>query len=137
MYAPNDETYSVFSQIYQERFFEKWRSCTVVLTGIGTYSEDCLQNKEKLFSEADYIELGEKGAVGDLLGRWFNESGECIDCSCNHRVISMPFDILKTIPIRLLVAYGEQKVNSIKSVLRKKLINVLVTDEMTARKILE
>ena len=48
-------------------------------------------------------------------------------------MISLDLDDLKKIPIRVGVAYGMEKKDAILSVLKGKLINVLITDEAFAK----
>ncbi len=136
MYAPTEASLSLIHDNYLPEFERKWKSCSILLTGVGHFNENCLQMVEGLFSEEDFEELREKRAIGDLFGRWFGEDGEYLDCSCNRRLISIPSSFLSDIPVRILVSSGAEKIPSIKAVLNKRYLNVLITDEVTARGLL-
>jgi DNA-binding transcriptional regulator LsrR (DeoR family) len=52
-------------------------------------------------------------------------------------VIALGVEKLKEIPLVVAVACGEEKVKAIKASLEGKLVHVLVTDEQTAKALLE
>jgi DNA-binding transcriptional regulator LsrR (DeoR family) len=76
------------------------------------------------------------GAVGDLAGQIFTESGALHACRFNRRVIGVSFDDLRRIPATIAVASGRAKARAILGALRTGTIKVLCTDEQTARDIL-
>jgi len=81
--------------------------------------------------------LREMGAVGDVCGIHFDANGgdACLDF-CERLVTIKKTDLL-AVPIRIGVAGGPGKVESILGALRGGYINVLVTDSITARKLLD
>ncbi|HYW85526.1 MAG TPA: sugar-binding domain-containing protein, partial [Spirochaetia bacterium] len=85
-------------------------------------------------SSADLQRLIGKGAVGDILCRYFDSHGDFIDDDVHDRVIGIPMDVMGD-PKKLIigVAGGPSKVRAIRAALLKKYINVLITDEGTAR----
>jgi len=81
--------------------------------------------------------LREKGAVGDILSRFFNAQGDLVDDEIHERVISIPIDKLRDRgKIVIGIAGGPLKLNAIQGALNGKYINVLITDEETAQKLL-
>jgi len=78
-----------------------------------------------------------EGAVGDVGGLHFDLEGDpaCEDFS--DRLVSIRRKELLAIPVRLGVAGGEGKVDAILGALRGGYLNVLVTDSVAARKILD
>lgn len=114
------------------------RQTDVALLGVGTTSPDFSS-----FYLAGYISLQElqrlrrEGAVGDVGGLHFDASGQpaCEDFS--DRLVSIRRKELLSIPIRLGVAGGEGKADAILAALQGRYINVLVTDSLTARKVLD
>jgi DNA-binding transcriptional regulator LsrR (DeoR family) len=114
-----------------------WKKCTLLVCGVGIRGSGNLLQEEKLITEADLQELDEAEAVGDLFGRWFDANGREIACSCNRRLISVFPHLLQEIPRRILVASGEEKVRSIRVLLEKSMMNILISDEQTAKKLLQ
>jgi deoxyribonucleoside regulator len=114
------------------------KQADVALLGIGTTLPDYSS-----FYLAGYISLQElqrlrrEGAVGDVAGLHFDVNGEPTAEEFSDRLVSIRRKELVSIPVRLGVAGGEGKVEAILAALRGKCINVLVTDSMTARKVLD
>jgi deoxyribonucleoside regulator len=80
--------------------------------------------------------LSADGAVGDMAGQIFTQAGELHACHFNQRVIGITFDDLRRIPITVAVASGLAKGRAILGALRTGTINVLTTDDRTAREVL-
>ena len=83
--------------------------------------------------ELDGGDLVSCGAVGNVCTRFFDIDGNQCNLSIDRRVIAVQPEVLRRTPVRAGVAGGQHKVRSIESALKGGLINVLVTDEITAR----
>jgi DNA-binding transcriptional regulator LsrR (DeoR family) len=110
----------------------------VALLGIGTTSPE-----HSSFYLAGYVtrreldELRKAGAIGDVCGLHFDINGQpACDDFCERLVSIRRPDIL-SIPVRLGVAGGEGKADAILGALRSRYVNVLVIDNISARKVLE
>ena len=81
-------------------------------------------------------EMEGAGAVGEVTGWAFDAAGKIIGGGTNDRVTSAPRDIP---PTRLVVgvAQGIGKILPIQAALRGRIVNGLITNETTARSILE
>lgn len=110
----------------------------VALLGIGTtspeYSSFYLAGSVSL---QELNNLRGEGAVGDVCGLHFNADGAPVCKEFSDRLVTIRRPDLLGIPIRVGVAAGAGKIHSILGALRGKYINVLVTDSLTARSILE
>lgn len=110
----------------------------VAVVGVGSTEPDYSS-----FYQAGYVplidlnHLRSLGMVGDVCGRHFNLDGESPDIDFHARIITIAEDHLKKIPIRIAVAGGIGKVEAILGALRGGFINVLVTDDEVAKRILE
>jgi DNA-binding transcriptional regulator LsrR (DeoR family) len=82
-------------------------------------------------------ELRALGAVGDALGVVIDAEGQPIAHPINERVIGIGLDDLGAIPNVILAAGGPQKVPVVRATLKRGVIKTLVTDEATARALLE
>ncbi|ETD86437.1 sugar-binding transcriptional regulator [Rhodobacter capsulatus] len=98
------------------------RSATLVRYGYCTASEI------ELFTR--------RGAVGDILGYFYDRDGQILDLDLHRHVVAVTPDGLRQIPSVIGAAAGPEKVEAILGLLRGKLANVLVTDEPTARDLL-
>jgi len=78
-----------------------------------------------------------KGAVGDLLSQFIDENGNLIETDFHDRLITTPLERLKNYQNTIAVSGGEDKFKAIKAALRGNYINTLITDEMTAHKLIE
>lgn len=77
------------------------------------------------------------GAVGDVAGQIYTLAGTLHPGEVNRRVIGITLDELRNIPTTIAVALGQAKVTAILGGLRTGAINVLCTDDSTAREVLE
>ncbi len=114
------------------------RKADIALLGIGTTSPDYSS-----FYLAGYVtrrELDDQrkaGAVGDVCGLHFDIHGQpACDDFC-ERLVSIRRQDLLSIPVRLGVAGGGGKAEAILGALRSRYVNVLVTDSIAARKVLD
>lgn len=110
----------------------------VALCGVGTtapeYSSFYLAGSVSL---EELNHLLQEGAIGDVCGLHFDVNGQPTGEDFSERLVTIrPKDLL-AIPVRLGVAGGKGKVKAILGALRSKYINVLVTDSVTARKVVE
>lgn len=108
----------------------------IAIVGIGGSPEHSTMVKSyKGYGMVD--NLNESEIVGDICYNFINEDGELIDNVWNEKTISIDINKLNDIPLVIGVAAGKEKVKAIRAALQGKLIHVLVTDEVTARLLLE
>jgi lsr operon transcriptional repressor len=86
---------------------------------------------------AELESLQKKGAVGDICLQFFNEQGELIRSPLLNRVIGIEMPLLKRVSKIIGIAGGPAKFTAIKAAIKGKLINVLITDQKTAQKLLK
>lgn len=124
---------------------EPWINCVlqkaskanIILFSVGEVSPSASLFKMGYLSSDELKRLREKGAVGDILSRFFNAQGDLIDEEIHERVISIPINKLKDKgKIVIAIAGGPSKFDAIRGALNGKYINVLITDEETAKKLL-
>jgi DNA-binding transcriptional regulator LsrR (DeoR family) len=107
----------------------------VAFVGVGDMRIGCPMHRDGFITTEEVLELVHAGAVGDYLGRAFNEAGELVQASTQRRVTSIQ---LRRPPKKPVIAFagGEHKVAAVLGALRGQWINGLVTDETCARMIL-
>lgn len=110
---------------------------SIALVGIGSIEPSpVLAKSGNVFPEEGLAELREKGAVGDVLLRFFDADGLPVASRWNDRVVGMGPDRLKRTRRAMGLAGGERKFAAIRGAVRGGLINVLITDEPTATRLL-
>lgn len=88
-------------------------------------------------SEDLRLSLSDAGAVGDLLFHFFDREGRMIDHPLNERVISVGIDRIRNARQRVLASGGADKLDALRGGIAIVRPTVLVTDEVSARGLLE
>ena len=115
-----------------------FNSVTLALVGIGAVEPSkMLAASGNVFSKEELKLLSNKGAVGDICLRFFDEQGRPVITPLNDRVISMELAQLRKVPRVIGVAGGKRKTAAIRGALAGRWINVLITDRATAERLLE
>jgi DNA-binding transcriptional regulator LsrR (DeoR family) len=117
--------------------FIKARSCTFLLTSLGSTSPDALLIQHGYLSQAEFIELRSQGAVGDVMGHFISADGSPVPSPLDQRLMGLELDEIPQIPFRILIACGQAKVAPTRAAIQKGLFNVLITDRLTASSLLE
>lgn len=116
---------------------EAWRRLSVLLTGIGSARPSPLRASwGSALPQADLERLEALDAVGDVCLNFFDAAGIPVDGGLRDRVIGIGPDELRTVPRRIGVAGGPHKDDAIRAATRGGWIDVLVTDQHTARRLL-
>jgi DNA-binding transcriptional regulator LsrR (DeoR family) len=116
---------------------EKLRAVDAMAMAAGDLSTASLLVRDGLPSDVRLEELIEAGGVGDVLGTVIDAEGRPIDHRINERVIGIGVEDLGPIPNVILAAGGPHKVGINRAILKRGGINTFVTDEKTARALLE
>jgi deoxyribonucleoside regulator len=85
----------------------------------------------------DIAELARRGAVGDVLGRYIDADGNIVDPHLDARTVGVDLDQVRSAPRSIFVSAGAAKHDIARTVVSTGLCSVLVTDESTARALLE
>lgn len=109
----------------------------LAVVGIGAPAPGSVVMQAGILSEQELAELKAMGAVGDIALRFFDENGQPIAHPINDRIIGLELEQIKRIPRVVGVAGGEGKYDVIRGAVRGRLIHVLITDEITAARLLE
>jgi len=107
----------------------------ITFVGIGDFSGDAPLFLDGFISRAELAALQKAGAIGEIVGWAFDADGRLIKGLTNDRVVSAA---LPSREERLVVALakGEKKLPAIRAALSRRLVNGLITDELTASKLL-
>jgi deoxyribonucleoside regulator len=81
--------------------------------------------------------LQQRGAVGDVLGRYIDAEGNIVDPALDARTVGMPLTRLRAQDRAIFVTAGEAKHSLARTVVGTGLCTVIVTDERTGHALLE
>jgi DNA-binding transcriptional regulator LsrR (DeoR family) len=109
---------------------------TVAVVGIGAWRAG-LSTIHDALSPADRDRNAEAGVVAEVSGVFVGEDGRTIASSLSRRTICPTGPQLESIPNVLAVAYGVEKVDGVRSVLRGSVVNGLITHSSLAEALLE
>lgn len=118
------------------RLFAEAAAADLALVGIGTPRDDSTMVQLGYMTPSEAARIRAAGAVGDILGTFFGADGVPIHDELQTRRIGLPIAQLRGIPIVIGVAGHLTKVSAIRGALRGRHVNVLVTNEFTARALL-
>lgn len=111
-------------------------SVSKAVVGIGALSTNSVLDNG-VISKKIYKELIEKKAVGDISLRFFNKYGDKVESSLEEKLIGISLPEIKKVDNVIAIAGGNQKFEAILGALRSGYINVLITDSITAKRLIE
>lgn len=134
----SEATRDIFLQQSMVRdVFERAANVDLALLSVGELTKSNTMSRVGLISGADTASLTTAGAVGDICVHWIDADGQVIAHPLNKRVVALAPERLKNIPCVVLASGGRDKVPVLRGALHAGYANVLVTDEATARDVLE
>ncbi len=107
----------------------------IALVGIGTLDESAPLIRYGHITNLDRRRLLNAGAVGDIATRFFTREGRPVQV-LDDRLLAIGWDELARVPVVVAVASGLLKRDAILGALSTGCVDVLVTDEGTARQVL-
>ncbi len=113
------------------------RSADHAVVGIGAVVGQVTLAQVGYASQEELDAGAAAGAVGDILGVFYDSHGQVVDLPIHRRRIGIELDDLRAIPNVVGVAGGMSKFDAILGALRGGLLDVLVTTENVARALLE
>ena len=126
------------SDSHVQEVFSLFKKINIAYVGIGAPILDSIVMRDgSIITEKELETLRSRGAVGDICMRYFDAGGSAIDSEVNNRVIGISLEDLKKVDHVVGVTGGPEKINAIRAALKGKIINVLITDHVSAKKVLE
>lgn len=118
------------------RTLELGKKATVAIFTIGLFNENSVLVKADYFEDKEIKSLLRKGAIGDICSRIIDHRGRICSSSLNDRTIGIELHDLVKKPYSIAVAGGKEKLPAIRSALRGKWFNCLITDGWIASELM-
>ncbi|AUC99011.1 MULTISPECIES: sugar-binding domain-containing protein [Bradyrhizobium] len=106
------------------------------LIGIGQMDQKAQVHVDGFVTREELLEMMRLGAIGEVTGWAYDAKGRLIKGGTNKRLTSIPPQIPAE-QTTIAAAVGAAKVSAIKAALAGRVINGLITDEATARAVLD
>lgn len=113
------------------------RSADTYLYSAGAVDNSSVLVDSGYLSPDDVHQLRSKGAVADLAGRFIDANGHVIDPGLDRRTVGVEIDELRAADRAIAVIAGRSKHPICRVVLAAGLCSILITDETTARYLME
>jgi deoxyribonucleoside regulator len=114
------------------RVLELGRSSSKALLGLGDVTPTASLIASGALKLDEMEDLKRAGAVGDMLGRFYDKEGRPVEHEVDHRVVAISLDEVRGIPLRIGVTCGVEKAAALLGAIWGGYLNVLVVDEATA-----
>lgn len=128
--ADSDGDSALLKQLrYYKKMQDLWNTADLAILGIG--NTEILDIFGKTFGYNDI----HCQAIGDIATHFFDQNGTFVNLYSNTLCASV--DNIKNARESVAIACGKEKAEAIAGALRTKMIDTLITDEYTARRVLE
>lgn len=141
-YAPalseNSMIYNAFksSELVKD-IYRKGQSVDLAIAGVGNPIESSTYHQLGYITSEERTSILRSGAIGDVLGSFFNKEGEIVDNDVSDRMFGIRLDDLEMIDEVLIMATGKEKTDSVKALLKRNFIDYLIIDSNIANALVE
>ncbi|SFC40636.1 sugar-binding transcriptional regulator [Tropicimonas isoalkanivorans] len=126
----------LISQRGVREIFDMAEATVLKLVGIGTVDADTQLVASGMIEQSEIAEIASQGGIGELLGHFFDANGRRLETALTARTLSISLKEPGKDRI-VALAGGASKVDAIRAVLRSGYLSGLITDEATARALLD
>ena len=108
----------------------------VALIEVGAVHMNMNQAGEIYHSPELILQMARTGAVAHIVGHYVSQDGDHLVTPLCERAITVDLEQVKAIPMVIAVAWGQEKIQALKAVIKGRYISALVTDRTTAEELL-
>ncbi len=103
------------------------------LLAIGDTGANCPIFRMAHLGQADIDELGDQAAVGEIIGRAYDLSGNPVTTKIDDRILGLDLEQIRHLQFVVAVAGGVERTAAVLGALRQGFVKVLITDLEIAR----
>jgi DNA-binding transcriptional regulator LsrR (DeoR family) len=112
--------------------FKMGTNADLKIVGIGTTEPTAQLVSSGMIKPEEINQISSDGGVGEILGHFFDTRGNLLETALTARILTIPIE--KRAKERLIaIAGGSNKVDAIRAILTSRTLTGLITDECTAR----
>jgi DNA-binding transcriptional regulator LsrR (DeoR family) len=112
------------------------KAAELYVVGIGEIGTHAHMLATHTVTDKELKEVKQAGAVGEVLGRFLDAQGRVVPAELNDRAVGIKLEEIKGKPV-IAIAGGSDKPPAIMAVLESRVIKGLITDEDTAKAIVD
>lgn len=116
--------------------FDLSSRATLKFVGMGTVDADAQLVASGMIEPHEIAEIHAGGAIGEMMGHFFDASGRVLETTLSARTLSVDLTGTGNDGI-VVIAGGHEKIRAIKAVLNSGRLTGLITDEATARQLVQ
>lgn len=116
--------------------FSLARAAELYVVGIGEVGVHAHMLATGTVTDKELREVKRAGAVGEVIGRFLDKNGHAVAAELNDRAVALKLEEIKGKSV-VAIAGGADKTEAIKAVLESHVIKGLITDEATAKAIVD
>lgn len=120
-----------------QEIFDMAAALDLAVLSVGGITSGTTSYRVGFLTEEERLSLKRQGAVGDVLFHFFDRDGRLVDHPLNLRSMSVAVESLRRAKLRVITSGGPEKVEALIGAMRLIEPNVLVTDEVTARALID
>jgi len=108
----------------------------MAIISIGNISFNSIIVKD-LKIDKDVIEdIKSRGTLGDICFRFFDQNGNKVDSEFDNRIIGIDLEDFKKVKIKVCISGGLSKLEAIQAAVKNKLVDILITDSLVSKSLL-
>ncbi|WP_378942467.1 sugar-binding transcriptional regulator [Paracoccus sp. R86501] len=116
--------------------FDLSSRATLKFVGMGTVDAGAQLVASGMIEPHEIAEIHAGGAIGEMMGHFFDESGRVLETTLSSRTLSVDLTGTGNDGI-VVIAGGQEKIRAIRAVLNSGRLTGLITDEATARQLVQ
>lgn len=128
---------TLFERCGLHEIFQKAAMLDAVLLSAGSLLPTGTAYRDGFVSDSLRQSMIEHGAVGEMVFDYFDIQGRPVEHPIRGCVMNIPVEILQKVPLRILASGGTEKAEALLGALRYLQPTALITDEHTARRVLD
>jgi deoxyribonucleoside regulator len=109
------------------------RRTNIALFGVGDLSTSSSPYRAGYYDQKLLDRARQDGAVGEICGRFYDESGQPCSPRLAERTLAIELETLREKPLSIAISGGPQKTMAMLGMLKGGFCNTLITDETTAK----